>query len=246
MELSDLLNRGIAAARTGHREQARQLLAQVVRTDPRHEYGWLWLSTVVDDFNQTLDCLERVLTINPANSQAAERIETLKVVKLLQVDAKAPKAKVIGGDLRLGDLLVKRNIISQAALDAALRVQQHMTHVSDREPLGTILLRQGTITAGQLAQAIEEQLSSTMHGTIDDGVFRQVGHYLVKYGYLSTAQLAQTIARQTLMAQRGKHVKIGELLLKDRMLRRDQLDAALKAQQQDYDRQFGTERDKLW
>jgi tetratricopeptide (TPR) repeat protein len=246
MDHSELLNHGIAAARSGQRDQARQMLAQAIRLNPRNEMAWLWLSAVVDDPKQATECLERVLALNPANQQAADRLETLRVVQLLQTDAQSNAPHGSEGELRLGDWLVSQGIVSQEALAKALKTQQQVKRIADREPLGTILLRQGSISADQLAAAIEYQLTRTLESRMSEGVFRQLGYYLVKHGYMSPHQLAQVITRQTLLAQRGKHVKLGELLLNERLIRRDQLDQALRIQKQDYDRQFGTDRDKLW
>jgi tetratricopeptide (TPR) repeat protein len=246
MDVSDMLHEGVAAARSGQREQARRLLTQLVRVEPNHEYGWLWLSTVVEDSRQALECLQRVLVINPANRQAIDRVETLKVVQLLQSEHTPQGFSAAQGDLRLGEWLVRHNMITQSALDTALRTQRRVARVQDREPLGTILLHQGAITPECFAAALEYQVSRHLNGRLNEGVFRQLGYYLVKHGYLTATQLANAITRQTLLAQRGKHIKLGELLINERMLRRDQLDMALNAQRQDYDRQFGTERDKLW
>jgi tetratricopeptide (TPR) repeat protein len=246
MDHSELLNHGIAAVRAGQREQARQLFAQVIRANPRHESAWLWLSTVLDDQKQVTECLERVLALNPANQQAIDRLETLRVVQLLQSEAHASAPNGSEAEVRLGDWLVRQGFVTQKALDKALKTQQQVRRIADREPLGTILLRQGAINADHLAAAIEYQLARTLEHHVGDGVFRQLGYYLVKHGYLAPHQLAQAITRQTLLAQRGKRVKLGELLLNERMLRRDQLDQALRLQKQDYDRQFGTDRDRSW
>ncbi|HEU5102752.1 MAG TPA: tetratricopeptide repeat protein [Roseiflexaceae bacterium] len=70
--MSDLLQQGIAAARAGRREEARQLLMQVVDVDERSEQGWLWLAGVVDDPADMRACLQNVLDLNPANQQARQ------------------------------------------------------------------------------------------------------------------------------------------------------------------------------
>jgi tetratricopeptide (TPR) repeat protein len=67
---SDLLQRGIAAAQAGRRDEARQLLTQAVEHDERNEQAWLWLAGVVDDPEDMRTCLENVLDLNPANERA--------------------------------------------------------------------------------------------------------------------------------------------------------------------------------
>ena len=70
MELDRLLQEGIAAARAGQKEQARELLLQVIAQDEAVEAAWLWLSGVVDDPGERQICLENVLTLNPYNTAA--------------------------------------------------------------------------------------------------------------------------------------------------------------------------------
>jgi hypothetical protein len=67
-----LLQQGIRAARAGKREEARDLLMQVVRSDERNEEAWLWLSGVVDDPDDMRTCLQNVLDLNPGNEKAQQ------------------------------------------------------------------------------------------------------------------------------------------------------------------------------
>ena len=48
-DVTTLLQAGIAAARSGQRDQARDLLMQVVELDEENVPGWLWLCGVMDD-----------------------------------------------------------------------------------------------------------------------------------------------------------------------------------------------------
>ena len=68
--LEHLLSEGIAAARAGHKDQARQLLLQVIAQDQEVEAAWLWLSEVVEDPHERQVCLENVLALNPGNAAA--------------------------------------------------------------------------------------------------------------------------------------------------------------------------------
>lgn len=66
------LKAGIAAAKAGNRQEARQLLLDVLRADDENEMAWLWLSGVVTSTDERRICLENVLTLNPDN-QLAQR-----------------------------------------------------------------------------------------------------------------------------------------------------------------------------
>ncbi|MBA3470968.1 MAG: hypothetical protein H0T53_15140 [Herpetosiphonaceae bacterium] len=75
--LDDELAQGIAAAKLGQRDVARQHLQNVLRTDPRHETAWLWMSGLVDTPAQKRDCLQRVLALNPGNEMARRGMEQM-------------------------------------------------------------------------------------------------------------------------------------------------------------------------
>jgi hypothetical protein len=72
LETAALLNQGIAAAKSGRREEARELFLRLIELDDHNEFAWLWMSSVVDDIEDQIICLENALTINP-DSQAAKR-----------------------------------------------------------------------------------------------------------------------------------------------------------------------------
>jgi hypothetical protein len=73
-----LLQKGIAAARAGRSQEARQLLQQVIKTDPDNEMGWLWLSSLMATSEQKRTCLKRVLIANPENVYARVGLERLQ------------------------------------------------------------------------------------------------------------------------------------------------------------------------
>ncbi|MBP8973715.1 MAG: hypothetical protein KBH93_07540 [Anaerolineae bacterium] len=75
--LNQLLHQGIAAARSGQRDAARSILQNVVRTDPRNEIGWMWLSSVASDDSERLFCLKKLLEVNPQNEFALKGLRAL-------------------------------------------------------------------------------------------------------------------------------------------------------------------------
>jgi twitching motility two-component system response regulator PilG len=66
-----LLQKGIAAAREGHKGQAVRFLRQATDQDPQNETAWLWLASVAEAPEERLSALEKALEINPAHEQAA-------------------------------------------------------------------------------------------------------------------------------------------------------------------------------
>ena len=76
-DTSDLLQQGIALAKAGQREEARNILMQVVELDEQNESAWLWLSGVVDSDDDKAVALENVLALNPNNEWAKRGLKLL-------------------------------------------------------------------------------------------------------------------------------------------------------------------------
>ncbi len=92
-DLDRLLHQGIAAARAGQKERARQLLLQVIAANEEVEAAWLWLSSVVEDPQEQQICLENVLALNPDNSAAQAGLRWLReqgVVKPVEAPPPVP------------------------------------------------------------------------------------------------------------------------------------------------------------
>lgn len=78
IQVSEWLRDGIAAAKAGRRDAARDLLMRVLEVNERSEQAWLWLSGVVDTDEDRLICLENVLALNPDNVQARAGLRVLQ------------------------------------------------------------------------------------------------------------------------------------------------------------------------
>ena len=89
LNAQQLLQQGIAMARAGHKEQARQALMQVIRIDPQSLTAWLWLADVVESQKQRRDCLERAVHLAPHNQAIRQA--------LLQLQSPAPTSVSRGG-----------------------------------------------------------------------------------------------------------------------------------------------------
>jgi len=74
---NDVLRRARAYLQADQPQLARPLLAEYVRQFPASEEGWLLLSQAVTEQKQEIDCLQRVLWINPANAEVQARLRRL-------------------------------------------------------------------------------------------------------------------------------------------------------------------------
>jgi tetratricopeptide (TPR) repeat protein len=80
-----LLRQGIAAARAGDKETARNLLMRVVEQDENNAAAWLWLSGVVESLDDRQVCLENVLALDPQNQAARQGLEWVRGQKAASV-----------------------------------------------------------------------------------------------------------------------------------------------------------------
>jgi tetratricopeptide (TPR) repeat protein len=76
-QVAELLKRGVVAAKAGRMEEARQVLLRVIEMDARNEQAWLWLSGVIESYQDRRVCLENVLAINPNNGHARSGLHWL-------------------------------------------------------------------------------------------------------------------------------------------------------------------------
>lgn len=75
--VTQLLQRGIALAKAGRKEEARHCLERVIQADERNEQAWLWLSGMLESGEERRICLENVLAINPASAAAQRGLRLL-------------------------------------------------------------------------------------------------------------------------------------------------------------------------
>ncbi len=78
--MNTVLQEGIGAAKAGDRETARALLLQVVAEEEENEQAWLWLSGVMETWEERRICLENVLTLNPDNEVAQKGLARLNAL----------------------------------------------------------------------------------------------------------------------------------------------------------------------
>ena len=72
--MSDNLQQAIAAIKAGDKKTGQQLIAQVIKADPKNEAAWLWMASTLDDPQEKKECLQKVLQINPDNEMAKKAL----------------------------------------------------------------------------------------------------------------------------------------------------------------------------
>jgi uncharacterized membrane protein len=78
MGAANKLQRAILLIQSGNKRDGGRLLAEILQADPRNETAWFWMSGIVASDEQRIDCLKRVLEINPENHVAREALIALR------------------------------------------------------------------------------------------------------------------------------------------------------------------------
>ncbi|MEW5870564.1 MAG: alpha/beta fold hydrolase [Chloroflexota bacterium] len=66
--------------RSGNRQEARALLRQIIKQDPRNEQAWYMLGFAVDELDQQIYAFSQALRINPAHEKARKKLEALSAL----------------------------------------------------------------------------------------------------------------------------------------------------------------------
>ncbi len=120
-EAAHLVKAGIAAARSGRREHARDLLIRALKQDPRNTLAWLWLSGVVDRPEQQRECLKQVLALDPQNQAARRGLASLEKAEEAKPVFAAPAVAIEPRRLQVGHAVPRRRIsIRRVALGTLL------------------------------------------------------------------------------------------------------------------------------
>jgi len=83
----EYLKQAIEAIKSGDKVTGKRLLIdEVIRTNPRNEHAWLWMTQVAEADEDRMNYLRHVLKINP-NNEAAQR----GLAALEQKQAQKPK-----------------------------------------------------------------------------------------------------------------------------------------------------------
>ena len=71
---TDVITQAQELIRSKQLPKAQRLLVEYIKKNPNSEQAWYVLSTAVDDPRKQIECLQRVLRINPANTEAQTRL----------------------------------------------------------------------------------------------------------------------------------------------------------------------------
>jgi hypothetical protein len=87
---TDIITLAQELIRSKQLAKAQRLLVEYIKQNPNSEQAWYVLSTAVDDPRKQIECLQRVLRINPANTEAQTRL-----MKVMAAQSAPPPAPVV-------------------------------------------------------------------------------------------------------------------------------------------------------
>lgn len=93
--MADKLGQAIKFIKSGDRAYGKNLLTEILETDPENETAWLWMSAVVDTDGQRRECLKEVLKFNPNNQAAKRGLEKLEQNQSMVTAAQPEETKVV-------------------------------------------------------------------------------------------------------------------------------------------------------
>jgi tetratricopeptide (TPR) repeat protein len=178
MDVEALFVQATNEIQAGRHDVAQGLLSQVLQADPRHEQAWLTLALVVPNMDQAIDCLNRVLALNPQNAEALNYLELAheeqRRDRQAEMEASTPgpargfdedvpaapasrEKQPVGHLPRLGRYLLEARVVTVTQIEAALAVQRKAASAGKPKRLGEILVEQRIITLKELDAAVREQ-----------------------------------------------------------------------------------------
>ena len=84
MDISVELDQAKDAIQQGDHSKARSILRKVLEQEPRNLEAWLLFAEAAQKQEHTVQCLERVLILDPGNATATARLESLRSVAPLE------------------------------------------------------------------------------------------------------------------------------------------------------------------
>jgi tetratricopeptide (TPR) repeat protein len=238
------LQQGIEAGQRGDRERAYQLIRQAILDDPQHAPAWYYMSFLLDDVERQREYLEWALKLAPNYTEAQEALDQLHIRQVLASARSIVAPEYRPASRKIGDYLVDQGLISAAQRDQALaelreiapRARRRTREDAQMKHLGDVLLAHSWLTPQQLAAALIRQQQDRLR---DGQRPERLGEYLIAAAIVSDDQLGSALAEQSWLRMRGKHIRLGELMIRGGALAATVLSSVLEQQRQDFSSRYG-------
>ncbi|HLM60768.1 MAG TPA: response regulator [Pyrinomonadaceae bacterium] len=115
-----LLRKANSAAVAGNREEAREMLQEVLEHSPELEEAWILKSYLAESFSEKITCFEKVLKFNPENEMAISGIASLRAMMAKTEAKKVEQAARIAefdkriSESRISDFTEEKSTLAEA------------------------------------------------------------------------------------------------------------------------------------
>lgn len=75
---SEDIKHAVDLIKSGDKATGKQILTKLVEAEPNNELAWMWLSACEETEIQKIHCLEKVISINPANEKVKAALDRLR------------------------------------------------------------------------------------------------------------------------------------------------------------------------
>ena len=119
------LSAAVELVNQGRKTEARQLLRDILRQDPRNDAAWLVLANCASTRKEWRDCVERALSINPENTKARSALEALTKSQRPAQQRRASRGWIVSLSLGffalllVGGVLVSLSLVSRLVSSSA-------------------------------------------------------------------------------------------------------------------------------
>ncbi len=130
----------------------------------------------------------------------------------------------------LGQIALEAGFITHEQLEECLALQ---SRGKDAKPLGWILLEAGYLSEAQFGEALRIQQSRFERLEADPDQGGLFGQLAVRLGYLTSADLHQTLREQEVSRRGGSSLLLGQMLVQKKHITPDQFLDLLRRQRKD-------------
>lgn len=129
--------------------------------------------------------------------------------------------------LVIGELAVRERLLTREQLDEVVALQAKGRFA---QPLGALMLERKLLTPVQLDALLKKQRQAIEDYERHLSVSGLFGRIAIQLGFIKEAQLAEAVRRQLALDYEGRHVRIGQILLRMKAITPSQFWEVIRAQ----------------
>jgi len=155
----DVFKQAADLYKQGDKEQACRLLSELVDIEPRNASAWYGLAVCLNDQDRKVDCLHKVLEINPEHQKAKQLLERLDT----KVNPNFPEI-IIKSEADMTDLDKYLNMLKSPKADTRYSACEELRVATKSSPEVILALEEATQDKDEyVAERAKKALESDVH-----------------------------------------------------------------------------------